>query len=386
MLRVSMPLVVLSDIHLSHRGAEAPARELARLITSHAGHDIVLAGDVFDLSVDPPARDPAESVTTLLAPHADLCAGMHAHVARGDRLVIVAGNHDATAAKPAVRQALLARLELGADAPLVTTPWFVRHGNVHIEHGHAWDPDNAPTHPLALWSYETEPLGIALTRRFLAPNGALAFAHAHETTPLEGLARTFRLFGARAPLVVARYFSTAIRLTLEAGRHASFELERVLGAEFVEPYSSHVGLDAALLHELAACRPAPTHHRFRDTFMRLYFDRIIASLLATVGGAAGLALGSAPLVGLAALSATYVAASVVKGGGRYDDGAVTRLREAAHHVAELTGAELVIFGHTHHEDEAPRYLNTGSFSFSRSGRPYVVVNDDGTAERRLLPA
>ncbi len=381
-----MPLVVLSDVHLSHGGPAAPAQALARLVATHPGHEIVLDGDVFDLSVDPPARDPAESVTTLLAPHAELRARLREHVARGDALVIVAGNHDAATARPAVRQALLASLELAGDAPLATSPWFLRRGNVHIEHGHAWDPDNAPTHPLAPWSYETEPLGIALTRRFLAPNGALAFAHAHETTPVDGLLRTFRLFGARAPWVVARYFSTAARLTLEAGRHAGFELERILGAEHVEPFSSHVGLDAALLHELADCRPAPTHHRFRDTFMRLYFDRIIASVVATAGGAAGLALGSVPLVGIAALSAGYVAASVVTGGGRYDDGAVTRLREAAAHVAELTDAALVIFGHTHHEDEAPRYLNTGSFSFSRSGHPYVVIEDNGVAERRLLPA
>src|SRR5690606_16338269 len=114
--------------------------------------------------------------------------------------------------------ALLDALEVDRRARLEVSPWFVRRGSVHVEHGHLYDPDNAPSHPLAPWSIATEPLGIALTRRFLAPNGVFAFAHAHETTPLAGLLRTFRLYGPRAPLIVYRYFATAIRLCLEAGR------------------------------------------------------------------------------------------------------------------------------------------------------------------------
>ncbi len=379
------PVLVVSDVHLSHAGQARTAGDLARLIRTHQGYEVVLAGDLFDLSVDPPERDPAESVVALLQPRSELLSACRTHLAQGGAVTLVAGNHDASTTIPEVRRALLDLMELEQGAQLSVVPWFLRRGGVHIEHGHLYDPDNAPAHPLALWSPGTEPLGISLTRRFLAPNNALHFAHAHETTPLGGLSRTFKLFGPRAPVIVARYFHTAIRLCIEAGRQAELVLERELGALALDDFALEMGLDAAQLAELLGSAPQPTHHRFRDTFMRLYFDRIIATLLATSGAAAGVALGNPVVLGLAAASAGYVALSVKQNKSRYSGGVVERLRSAAGQVAELTDADLVIFGHTHHEDEAPRYLNTGSFAFSRSGgRPYVHIDEHGNAERRLL--
>ncbi len=383
--RPPRPVLVVSDVHLSHEGRAGAARDLARLIQGHPGYELVLAGDLFDLSVDPPERDPAESVVALVQPRAELLSACRAHLAGAGAITLIAGNHDASTTIPEVRRALLGMLELDDGAQLSVAPWFVRRGGVHIEHGHLYDPDNAPAHPLALWSPGTEPLGISLTRRFLAPSGALHFAHAHETTPLGGLARTFKLFGPKAPWIVARYFHTAIRLCVEAGRQAELVIERELGALALDDFALETGLDAAQLAELLGSAPQPTHHRFRDTFMRLYFDRIIATLLATSGTAAGLALGNPVALGVAAASTGYLAYSVQKNKSRYSGNVVERLRGAAGHVAELTGADCVIFGHTHHEDDAPRYLNTGSFAFSRSGgRPYVHIDERGAPERRVL--
>src|SRR5690606_21193980 len=103
------------------------------------------------------------------------------------------------------------------------SPWFVRRGGVHIEHGHLWDRDNAPLHPLDDWSAATEPLGVALMRRFVARRGALEFAHAHDTTPVAGLARAFALYRFRAPLVIAQYFATAGALCFEAGKRRKLQ-------------------------------------------------------------------------------------------------------------------------------------------------------------------
>lgn len=379
------PVLVVSDVHLSHGGRAGICGDLARLIRSHQGYELVLAGDLFDLSVDPPERDPSESVVALVQPRTELLSACRAHLAGGGAITLVAGNHDASTMIPEVRQALVGTLELQEAAQLSVAPWFVRRGGVHIEHGHLYDPDNAPAHPLALWSPGTEPLGISLTRRFLAPNDVLHFAHAHETTPWGGLSRTFKLYGPRAPWIVARYFHTAIRLCIEAGRQAELCIERELGARALEDFAVEMGLDAAQLSELVGSAPQPTHHRFRDTFMRLYFDRIIATLVATSGAAAGVALGNPVALGLAAASTGYLAYSVQKNKSRYSSNVVERLRNAAGQVAELTGADHVIFGHTHIEDEAPRYLNTGSFAFSRSGgRPYVHIDEHGNPERRLL--
>jgi UDP-2,3-diacylglucosamine pyrophosphatase LpxH len=382
---LSRPVLVVSDVHLSHGGRAGTSADLARLIQNHQGYEVVLAGDLFDLSVDPPERDPSESVVALLQPRAELSSACRAHLAEGGAITLVAGNHDASTTIPEVRRALVGMLELDESAPLSVEPWFLRRGGVHIEHGHLYDPDNAPAHPLALWSPGTEPLGISLTRRFLAPSGALHFAHAHETTPLGGLARTFRLFGPRAPWIVARYFHTAIRLCVEAGRQAELCIERELGARALDDFAAETGLDTTQLAKLLGSAPQPTHHRFRDTFMRLYFDRIVATLLATSGAAAGVALGNPVALGLAAASTGYLAYSVRTSKSRYSGGVVERLRNAASQVADLTGAEFVIMGHTHHEDEGPRYLNTGSFAFSRSGgRPYVHIDEHGNPERRLL--
>jgi predicted phosphodiesterase len=48
-------------------------------------------------------------------------------------------------------------------------------------------------------------------------------------------------------------------------------------------------------------------------------------------------------------------------------------------VAGVTGAKLVVFGHTHREAQSEGYANTGSFAFPRDapGRPFLEI--EGTA-------
>jgi UDP-2,3-diacylglucosamine pyrophosphatase LpxH len=364
------------------------ATDLARLLTSRPGHELVLAGDAFDLSLDPADRDPAESVTSLLTRHRTLVGALRAHLARGGRVTLIGGNHDAAATGDSVRQRLLAELELTQQAALTATPWFLRRGRVHIEHGHLYDPDNAPTHPLAAWSSQTEPLGIALTRRFLGPTGALQFSHAHQTTPLAGLLRAFRLYGPRAPALVMRYFQTAIALCAEAGRSQELERERERGAAGVADFATSTGLQADVVQRLSELAAPPTHHDFADTFMRLYFDRVIATLLLGSAGALGVATGSLAAAAVAAGSVAYLSMNVLGGGSRYSGRVEERLRQAALAIGELSGSELVIFGHTHREDRAPGYLNSGSFAYPGAAeRPYLVVDPAGSAElRRLSPA
>jgi predicted phosphodiesterase len=383
-MRPPEPLLVTSDIHLSRRSPPALARDLARLVAAHPGHELVLAGDVFDLSAEPAGSDPRASLLDLLRPHQELVSALRAHLGAGHSATLIAGNHDAPATLPGMREQLLELLGLAPAARLAITPWFVRRGGVHIEHGHLYDPDNAPTHPLAPWSLHTEPLGIALTRRFVAPNGMFAFAHAHETTPLAGFVRTFRLHGLRAPLIVARYFATAIRLCREAGRQPGLAGERLEGARSIAAFAEQAGLEPDLLHELSVARPEPTHHDQSETFMRLYFDRIIATLALGSATAAALA-GSVAGAGLAAVSAAYLGFSLSRGVDRYSALPEQRLRDAARNIAQTTGAELVVFGHTHREDSQPRYLNLGSFAYSAGGaRPYLVVDAHGRPERREL--
>jgi UDP-2,3-diacylglucosamine pyrophosphatase LpxH len=377
------PLVVLSDVHLSATGKSEVAKDLAELVRRSPGHELILAGDVFDLSTEPRDQDVPATVAQMLRAHGDLARALREHLRAGAGVTLIAGNHDAAAATPEVRRVLLRALELVDEAKLDVSPWFVRRGRVHLEHGHLYDPDNAPAHPLAPWSWETEPLGIALTRRFLAPSGALMFAHAHETTPADGLLRAFRIFGPRAPWVVARYFATAIALCAQAGRQRGVARELEHGANALLEFAEECGLAVEMLTEMVTHGPRPTHLDFKATFMRLYFDRVIASVGLLAGASAALLGRSVLGASVAALSGSYLLRSVKSSGSRYSGLTEQRLREAALVVADATDASLVVFGHTHREDEAPRYVNCGSFGYPKcAGRPYVVVDSRGQAQQR----
>jgi hypothetical protein len=383
MADLERPLVVVGDVHLSHGGEPETGRGLARLVTLHPGSELILNGDIFNLSLDAPSRDPEESVLAMVDAQKELKRALRAHLTGGGRVTILPGNHDFAVARPTLRAPLLALLELEEGAPLAVERWFVRRGTLHVEHGHAYDPDNAPTHPLAVPTPATEPLGVALTRRFLAPNRAFDFAHATEITPIEALTRAVRVFGVRMPLVLARYFRESGKFCKDAGFHPAHLEELRTGNELVRVAAAETGLSEELIVAVLEDRPRPTHESFERAFFRLYFDRV-ASTVAT-GAFVGLwALSrSRTALGLGALAALYLT-EAVRGRNRYEGLPVRRLRAASERVRALTGAETVVFCHTHVEDQAPGYLNPGSFTYRHgAGRPYVHATD-GRVERRVL--
>ena len=373
-------VLVVSDVHLSRRPSSA-ADALAELVQGHPSHELVVAGDFFDLALDPPDKEPGDSMAEILSNHAALAARLAERLGGGSPVTLLAGNHDAAIAEATTRTRILEVLGLPDSAPLRTSPWFIRRGAVHIEHGHFYDPDNAPTHPLCLWSYQTEPLGVAMTRRFVAPNGAMMFAGAYEVTPLAGLWHVLSEYGLRAPLIIGNYFATAGGLCVRA--HVSrptLRAEWQRGDQAVRDYSEQQGLELSVLEQLLEMGARPTHHRFTDTFMRLYFDRILATASAAGGLTLGL-LGQARGLLLLGMGASYLLYSVTGQGSRYRDLPGVRLREAAARVRSTTGAATVIFGHSHVEDSVPGYLNLGSYTFARGRRPYVEIDQGGNARR-----
>ena len=383
----SEPLAIASDVHLELSGSERSAQRLAKLLQGHPGHEVVLAGDIFNLSLDPPSRDPSQSVASIVAKYPELVQAMRQHLSAGHALTFVAGNHDAGVVTRSTRERLLEVCDVNADARLAIEPWFIRRGDVHIEHGHAYDPDNAPAHPLAVSSPETEPLGISLTRRFLAPHDAFTFAHAHHTTPLQGLIHAFKTFRGHAPLMVAHYFAISSRLTAEAAVPERLAAEKARGGARVEDFSKRAGLPPSVVQSLLDALPRPTHEDFKKTFFRLYFDRVLATL-SVAGGATRVLVGGATggvVGGAVALSgALYLHRSVKKGVDR-SGSPVERLHAGAQLVRKVTGARLVVFGHTHCEDEAEGYRNSASFSYTyRKGSPYLVLAKDGSVERREI--
>ncbi|HEU5075382.1 MAG TPA: metallophosphoesterase [Polyangiaceae bacterium] len=380
------PVLVVSDLHLSRRACRSAAA-LAELLEQHPEHELVVAGDFFDLAFDPPSKDPAESIEEILGCHSELCGVLSERLARGVPVTLLAGNHDAAVSSEDTRARLKRVLGQPASVPLATFPWFVRRAGVHIEHGHFYDPDNAPNHPLCLWNPRTEPLGVAMTRRFVAPNHAMMFAGAYQVTPLAGLLQVLTEYRLRAPLVIANYFATAGGLCLRAHtQRATMVAESELGAQVLVEHSRALGVPAGDLEVLMGGGARPTHHRFRATFMRLYFDRIFAAL-GTATGLGIAAFGQPQGLLLAGVGAAYLVASVRTHGSRYSDLPGERLRGAAHRILETTDAKGVIFGHTHVEDAVPGYLNLGSFAFTEAReRPYAEIDPSGKMSRRSLRA
>ena len=382
--RSARPALVVSDIHLGRNPARDLASDLARLVRAHPEHELIVAGDAFDLSMEPASSPPLEAMVGLLGAHPTLVDALRRHVSGGSPLTLIAGNHDHEVGTATARTALGDRLGVISDAPLRTAPWMVRRGRVHIEHGHVYDPDNAPTHPLAQWTRMTEPLGISLTRRFLAPTGAGHFAHAHSTTPLEGFLDAFRQYGKRGPWIVYQWFATSIRVCAEAGPARRFDEERERGTSALGEAGRDVGElpFESLLHHAAT----PTHHSFEATFMRLYFDRVIAAVGLTAGAALAALFSRTLAAGIVGASGAYLLYSNLRQKDRYGARPTERLRAVAEDVAGVVDADVVVFGHTHREERGPRYLNSGSFAFSRrEARPYAVLSPGGEAEARLLP-
>jgi predicted phosphodiesterase len=380
---VAEPFLIVSDVHLSHEGAAAPASALAELVQRHPGQEIVFAGDIFGLSSDPPKRDPIESVQSLLRAYPNLSRALREHLAAGAALTFLAGNHDAALSDERTRPALLSALELTPQSRIAIKPWFIRRGPVHIEHGHIWDPDNAPAHPLSTWSPATEPLGISLTRHFVARRKVWQFAHAHETTLLKGLQRAFQLFGAGAPLLVAQYFSASGAICAATLFDRGLRAEREQGARALSSVGEEAGVPEQALLKLLDAAPSPTHTAFQRTFLRLYFDRVFA-VLGLASGAACLLGGALPLgAALTAAGGGYLTFNVKRSGARYSNQPIRLLRDGAEVVRDLTRAELVVFGHTHVPVSEPGYANAGSFGYPEvgSGRPYLIV--DETFEPRL---
>jgi len=240
-------------------------------------------------------------------------------------------------------------------------------------------------------------------RRFVAPHNALFYAHANQTTLASGLRTAFERWGAQAPAIIADYFKTATNLCLEAVMDkAAIVAEKNEGDRAVPEYAEASGVPIPMLEALLRTAPLPTHHSFRSTFLRLYFDRVVAlSSLGTglgilgatgLGLAAGTALvnpaGALTATGavLAAVGGGYLGASTVIQKNRYGDQVIGQLQSGASLVREITECDLVVFGHTHVEVNDPHYINLGSFGFGRKRRPFLLIDRDGRPERGYLPA
>lgn len=360
--------VVLADLHLTRAGSPAVGTDLVAFVRAHAGDRIVFAGDLFDLS----AENPLLSASEALAAQPDVVRALGEHVTRGGELWALAGNHDDDLVG-GDHDALGSALDLrgGARERLVQSPWFFRIGDVHIEHGHLYDPDNAPGHPLVQGQAS---LGVHLMREFIAKAGAYDYLNENADTPLVLFARSFARYGPRAPLVIYRFFHAAVTALAGSGARYAGPDESARGDLLVDSFAVRMGIDPAHARALISAAPSSTLASSLATFQRLYFDRVAATV--ALGGGAALFASGKRRAGTIALAtgALAMAASWALGHDRYGGTVIERLADGARLVEHTTAARAVVFGHTHHQVSSGSYTNTGSFAFGRgTHRPYLEI-------------
>lgn len=375
-------MVALGDVHLTRTTPRTVSDDLARLIEKHSDARLVIAGDLFDLSADSPKLPLDRAIDEVLTTHASVKAALGRHLEQGSEVWLVSGNHDAALGFADFRAGLEKSLDLSAAARkrLRTTPWFFREGFLHIEHGHLFDPDNAPTHPLVLGEAS---LGVHFVEQFIAPTGAYRYLNMNDETPLKLFLSAFSFYGPRAPYVIYRYFHAAIHAVVRSGpafRKRS-KKEEPLGEEELARFTEALGISPDMARSLLDLGARPTLASVSRTFSRLYFDRVLSTIAMTAGlSAAALGHKRAGKT-VFSLGALAMASSWARGHNRYQGTTAEQLAEGAQKIVNATNARLVIFGHTHREALGENYANTASFAFPRGapGRPYLEI--DGDMER-----
>jgi hypothetical protein len=332
-------------------------------------------------------------VVAQLDGHTALSQALRQRLSAGAATTLVVGNHDAELGALGVRAAVLRRFGLTRSAPLTIAPWWIRRNDLHLEHGHVWDPDNAPIHPLIATEHDNEPLGVAVTRQVLAPTGAYLFAHAHQTTPLAGLLRALRELRLHAPEVVVRYFVFGARIFWQAANHRHDSTKRA-GNRAILAYAHDQGVSPELVEHLTRLRPTPRHADPAAAFARLYLDRSAATATALLSTAAAFAQHDAAYLLVAAAGLLYLRCSKGDRARRYSSTLLKRVESAAIGIRPLVNAKTVIFGHTHVAEACAGYANTGAFGFpTQRGRPFLLLNEaqqlmrgwfDGDAELEPL--
>ena len=371
---LNRPAIILSDLHLGPTCPSETAPAVAEVIRRHPDHDVLLLGDTFDLSVDPPTVDPAHSVVAHLAMYPALRHALYERLQRDTAVVLFAGNHDAQLAQPSVRAQLLSSLELTDDAPLQCGLWCMQRAGLHLEHGNLYDPDNTHNHPLVAPDMTREPLGVAMMRNVLAPTNALFFSHAHEITPWAGLAEGFRRLGFNAPRLVVRYYIEAMRILARA-QPELFVDEWQLGSRQLEPFARAHDLDTDDLSRILDLRASPRHQRRARVFYRLYLDRSLATVLFGSCAALGALTWQPAYFGAAGTGLLYLAWSISRGKNRYAGDLLRQLRHAALDIQRTIRCRAVVFGHTHVAEACPGYVNTGSFGYTgKRGASYLLLD------------
>ncbi len=376
--------IIVGDLHLRTGSDARASRDFARLLDEASGPGpvphLVLNGDVIELEVFEGSRgdgfDPraaAARAIEILDSHPDFTRALARHLVRGGTVTWIHGNHDVETSLPEVRQAIRERLQ--ADESSLKFGESLIDDEIHVEHGHAHDPDCLfwPDEMTALQKKRDSALPIStLVNKYLLSRIPRyeAFTDSQKT-PIQVLSRVLLQYRLHALKMIALYPVAGLKIACQASLAARRK-------------------DAPPPEEEGKASPM---HGAGEAIRRMYIDRYLST--AAVAALFLFALLGMPLAWL--LIGLPFAAIVIKPAGRrkeYRD----RHRRSCHRAASRifqTGQKIVVMGHVHRAEEmrhrAGAYLNHGAFaaeSLDTGGKPsrtYVKIQrKKGKAEGRLV--
>ncbi len=357
---------------------------MATFVAAHPGARFVFAGDFLDPVADAPNVPRPRAMRAIFARHPAATRALRRALDTGSEVVLLSGNHDDAIGhrelRPTLRQALTHNH--ASRQRLSVSPWFWRRGALHVEHGHLYDPDNAPEHPLICGQRS---LGVHFSASFIHPTQAHRYLQNNDDMPLALLLAAFRWYGWRAPHVIYRYLVTAVTALARSGPYYRAAAEGQLGATQQAHFAAAAGVPQDMLQKLLAGRATPTLRSWSHTFARMYLDRLLSTALA--GAGVSLTLSGRPRRGLslATLGGLLLTLNWAHQRNRYAGSVVARLTAAASRIHRTTGAALVVFGHAHREALNDHYANTASFAYPRRapGRPLIEVDTTSSGPRAI---
>jgi UDP-2,3-diacylglucosamine pyrophosphatase LpxH len=380
------------DVALAETALADFARHLTRARMDGRPWRLVVNGDMIDLMVVPDGRGDLpvartaavakERVDQVIARHKVVFEALARFVAAGNRLDVLAGNHDIELVWPEVAAHLGARIaELapagarGVAERIAVRPWFVYEpGLAWIEHGQQYDATCSQEMHLA----PEDPRSGAIVDnidyaavRHLSGGAPELDSRATEAWSFGGFLTFAASRGVAGFLGMITGYGRFVRALFHArGLHKSVRVRRARAASHqarLEELAARSNVSASLLRDVDALKRPPVTMSTRRLIGLLMLDRalvcvgaVLATLLAwTMLPAALAVLATAAIVALAWWGGAQLAKL------RNPDN-VLPLRLAAQRIRARVDAPFVVFGHTHepvHEalPGGGAYVNSGTW-------------------------
>lgn len=376
---------------------------------------LVINGDMFDfvkMPLGPAAGQPVRAgseqealrkLDRILRIHRPLFMAIATFLLAGHTVTVVEGNHDAEFFFDGVRGTLrqeivrLAGNQLRREGQpvhlshevgerLVFSSWFVAQtGHYHIEHGHQYDPFCSFEHKLmpleaplgpAADAVLTQPMSHRLLPRVAELLGNFS-THGINDLTLADIGRLLRSLGVRKSMqLTAAYAALGALLLRQAGsrRQQGLQQMAVHQARRLRVLCAESCYSAGVLRALDKLKAPPAEYNLPTMLHLFWLDRVAAIACGAAIGILWRTLWGATWLQVAMVQVFAVVCAVAL--KAWDPPAIrTVLRDAAARISQVTGAQYVVFGHSHkpecinlfdgynvgRQSAQPHYINGGSW-------------------------